>query len=128
MDHSLFFSNVEKNELNSTLIELLSQFSEEKSVQTYVINAPLGIDASEQYDFNDAVVVLMPKRKICFVNLKEDQDSFKEFCEDFIEDLGYLSEKFEYREQLGRPRAWKKALTTCMQITDISCVDDTSSR
>ncbi|MFR8711871.1 MAG: DEAD/DEAH box helicase [Anaerotignum lactatifermentans] len=124
MDHSLFFSNVEKNELNSTLIELLSQFSEEKSVQTYVINAPLGIDASEQYDFNDAVVVLMPKRKICFVNLKEDQDSFKEFCEDFIEDLGYLSEKFEYREQLGRPRAWKKALTTCMQITDISCVDD----
>ena len=124
MDHSLFFCNVEKNELNCNLIELLSQFSEKKSVQTYVINAPLGIDASEQYEFNDAVVVLMPKQKICFVNLKDDQDSFEEFCEDFIEDLGYLSEKFEYREQLGRPRAWKRALTAYMHISDISCVDD----
>lgn len=105
MDHSLFFCNVEHNEFNSNLIELLSQFFEEKSVQTYVINAPLGVDASAQYEFNDAVVVLMPKQKLCFVNLKEDQDMFEEFCEDFIEDLGYLSEKFEYREQLGRPRA-----------------------
>ena len=104
MDHSLFFCNVEKNELNSDLIELLSQFSEQNSVQTYVINAPLGIDALSQYEFNDAVVVLMPKRKICFVNLKDDQSSFDEFYEDFIEDLGYLSEKFEYREQLGRHR------------------------
>lgn len=124
MDHSLFFCNIEKNEFNSNLIELLSQFSEEKSVQTYVINAPLGLDASVQYEFNDAVVILIPKRKICFVNLKEDQDSFDEFCDDFIEDLGYLSEKFEYREQLGRPRAWKKALTAYMQISDISCVED----
>lgn len=110
MDHSLFFCNVEHNEFNSNLIELLSQFFEEKSVQTNVINAPLGVDASAQYEFNDAVVVLMPKQKLCFVNLKEDQDMFEEFCEDFIEDLGYLSEKFEYREQLGRPRAWKKIL------------------
>lgn len=124
MDHSLFFCNVEKNELNSDLIELLSQFSEQNSVQTYVINAPLGIDALSQYEFNDAVVVLMPKRKICFVNLKDDQSSFDEFYEDFIEDLGYLSEKFEYREQLGRPRAWKKTLTAYMQVSDISCVDD----
>ena len=52
MDHSLFFCNVEKNEFNQDLIEMLSKFSEEKSVQTYVINAPLGIDASEQYKLN----------------------------------------------------------------------------
>ena len=103
---------------------LLSQFSAQNSVQTYVINSPLGVDASAQYDFNNAIVVLMPKRKICFVNLKDDQDSFDEFCEDFIEDLGYLSEKFEYREQLGRPRSWKNTLTTHMQISDISCIDD----
>lgn len=124
MDHSLFFCNVEKNELNSSLIEMLSQFSEQNSVQTYVINAPLGVNATTQYEFTDGVVVLMPKQKICFINLKEDSDSFDEFCEDFIEDLGYLSEKYEYREQLGRPRAWKKALTAYMQISDISCVED----
>lgn len=72
MDHSLFFCNIERNESNSNLIELLSQFSEKNSIQTYVINAPLGIDASSQYEFDDAVVVLMPKRKICFVNLGDD--------------------------------------------------------
>lgn len=124
MDHSLFFCNVEKNEFNSKLIELLSQFSEKKSIQTYVINAPLGGDTTAQYEFNDAVVILMPKQKICFVNLKEDQDLFEEFCDDFIEDLGYLSEKFEYRHQLGRPRVWKKSLISYMQISDISCVED----
>lgn len=108
MNHSLFFCSVEINSFNSQVIELLSPFSEKKSVQTYVISAPLGFDESRQYTFNDAIVVLMPKRKICFINLKNDTDAFSEFCEDFIEDLGYLSEKFEYRIQLGRPRSWKK--------------------
>ena len=124
MDHSLFFCNIEINESNSNLIELLSQFSEKNSIQTYVINAPLGIDASSQYEFDDAVVVLMPKLKICFVNLGDDQDLFDEFCEDFIEDFGYLSEKYEYPEQLRRPRAWKSTLTTYMHVSDNSCVNE----
>lgn len=124
MNHSLFFCSVEINSFNSQVIELLSQFSEKKSVQTYVISAPLGFDASRQYTFNDAIVVLMPKRKICFINLKNDTDAFSEFCEDFIEDLGYLSEKFEYRIQLGRPRSWKKNLVSCMNISSINSVND----
>ncbi len=124
MDHSLFFCSVEKNEFNSHLIEMLCQFSEQNSVQTYVINAPLGVEASLQYEFNDAVVVLMPKRKICFINLHDEQESFLDFYDDFVEDLGYLSEKYEYREQLGRPRSWKNTLTTCIQSSDIACVDD----
>ena len=68
MDHSLFFCNIERNESNSNLIELLSQFSEKNSIQTYVINAPLGIDASSQYEFDDAVVVLICQKNLNIVN------------------------------------------------------------
>ncbi len=124
MDYSLFFCNVDKTQNNTHLIDILSQYSAQSSVQTYVINAPLGEEASTRYGYDGACVVLMPKRKICFVNYSSDQESFEEYCEDFIEDLGYLSEKFEYREQLGRPRVWKADLITSISISDVNSIQD----
>lgn len=124
MDNSLFFCSVEKNSHTSRLIEMLSNHSEDHSIQIYVINAPLGSEASSLYDYSDAIVVLIPKHKVCLLNLQDDSDGFQNFCDDFIEDLGYLSEKYEYRGQLGRPRAWKNKLIAPMQLSDVSCADD----
>lgn len=127
MDSSLFFCNVKKDTRNGELIELLAACSEQRSIQIYIINAPLGMDVSSLYDFNDAIIVLTPKHKVCLINLQCDKDNeqaFSDFCEDFIEDLGYLSEKFDYRTQLGRPRAWKSELITSMNIDDIASAED----
>lgn len=120
MNNSLFFCGVEKNDLNSQLIEMMNNYSEEYAVPVYIINAPLGTEFALSYDCNQAVVVLSPKHKVCFVNLQENQTSkFEDFCDDFIEDLGHLSEKFDYRSEIGRPRVWRNKLVTSVALSEI---------
>ncbi|HGG9848079.1 TPA: DEAD/DEAH box helicase family protein, partial [Neisseria meningitidis] len=46
------------------------------------------------------------KKKIAFINFG-DTDSFETFREDFIEDLNAISDKYEYKSKIGRPRDWK---------------------
>lgn len=76
-----------------------------KKIQAYLLNRPLG-DIRYTYEYDQCLVLLMPKHKICFVNFGEDQERFSEFCDDFIEDLGSIADKFRYRESIGRPRSW----------------------
>ncbi|HEZ2060583.1 TPA: DEAD/DEAH box helicase, partial [Neisseria meningitidis] len=52
------------------------------------------------------VIVLIAKKKIAFINFG-DTDSFETFREDFIEDLNAISDKYEYKSKIGRPRDWK---------------------
>jgi superfamily I DNA and RNA helicase len=42
-----------------------------------------------------------------FINLNDDSEAFEDYVYDFIEDLGTLSDKFGYREYIGRPKKWK---------------------
>lgn len=124
MNSSLFFCGVEENHQNTELIEMLRHYSEQESIQVYVLRTPLG-NTEKCYEFNDAVVVLIPKHKICFINFdSEAEDQFEDFCDDFIEDLGYLSEKYNYRTHLGRPRIWKEKLIAKIQFSDIESIGD----
>ncbi|HEZ8148968.1 TPA: DEAD/DEAH box helicase, partial [Neisseria meningitidis] len=58
------------------------------------------------YTYKDVVIVLIAKKKIAFINFG-DTDSFETFREDFIEDLNAISDKYEYKSKIGRPRDWK---------------------
>lgn len=111
MENSLFYSGIQRDEYNGKLLDKLEAYSYDNSVQVYVLNSPLGAEISTSYDYNGAIVVLIPKHKICFLNLRENcKNNFDEYCEDFIEDLGYLSEKYDYKVKLGRPREWRNKL------------------
>ena len=111
MDNSLFFNHVEENERNSKVIKELEKFAfKNPQQQIYLITAPLG----EKYDYayeDNAIVILSPKHKIIFLDLKNDEDNFDEYYEDFIEDLSSISDKFEYKKHIGRPRDWKRKIT-----------------
>ena len=103
MNSSLFFCGVEENHQNTELIEMLRHYSEQESIQVYVLRTPLG-NTEKCYEFNDAVVVLIPKHKICFIN--------------------FDSEKYNYRTHLGRPRIWKEKLIAKIQFSDIESIGD----
>ncbi|WP_319591704.1 ATP-binding domain-containing protein [uncultured Draconibacterium sp.] len=111
MDNSLFFNHVEENERNSKVIKELEEFAFiNPQQQIYLITAPLG----EKYDYDyedNVIVILSPKHKIIFLDLKNDEDNFDEYYEDFIEDLSSISDKFEYKKHIGRPRDWKRKIT-----------------
>lgn len=101
-----FFSSVTENSKNSELLESLKRFSQTHLKQVYVIDKPLG-ERKYEYDYKDSIVVLIPKYKILFINFGEKCEEFEDYMEDFIEDLGYISDKYDYKKILGRPRRWK---------------------
>lgn len=106
---SLFYNHITENDLNKEIIKKFASFSEKNpNQQIYLITSPLGEKYSYEYE-KKAIVVLSPKHKIIFLNLdKADEELFAEYCEDFIEDLNSISDKFEYKNRIGRPREWKK--------------------
>lgn len=119
MENSLFFSQVDKNDLNSLFINDVVNYCEKNpQEQIYLINAPLGEKYSYDYK-NNAIVILSPKHKIIFIDLKGDQELFEEYYEDFLEDLSSISDKFEYKKHIGRPREWKKNNTILIYKDEI---------
>lgn len=120
MSKGLFFSNIEVNELNREILTSLESYSERTATQIYVIQSALGAEEKYQYSYEDALVILIPKHYVCIVNLNDSSDEdFDEYYEDFIEDLGYLSDKFDYKKMLGRPKAWRNDLICKAKVNDI---------
>ncbi|OZS42623.1 UvrD-helicase domain-containing protein, partial [Photobacterium sanguinicancri] len=118
MSSSFFYLQVEKNDENSALLNRLEQYSIDNMKQVYVVDKPLG-DTKYNYSYQHAIVVLAPDHKITFVNLGDDEDDFEEFVEDFVEDLGSISDKYRYKDKIGRPRKWKRELIHEVAINDI---------
>ncbi|TQL81337.1 DEAD/DEAH box helicase [Delftia sp. HK171] len=109
MTSSFFFLQAEKTHRNQVIIERLEAMAEERKEQAYVISKPLG-DARYTYPHSDGIVVLSPKRKIAFIDFSEDKISFDNFVEDFLEDLASISDKYRYKDAIGRPRFWRDEL------------------
>jgi superfamily I DNA and RNA helicase len=109
MASSSFFLQVEKSEINSNLIERLDKFSIESRKQLYIIDKPLG-DNKYMYSCDRAIVLLSPEHKITFINLGAPNTEFVNYSEDFLEDLGSISDKYRYKDKIGRPRKWRDEL------------------
>lgn len=81
--------------------ERVEEFAEKNKKQTYVLRKPLSKDDAD-YEYDKAVTIFSSGVKPCFVNLGDDDEAFDEYVEYFVEDIAFLSEKFKYREKIGR--------------------------
>lgn len=109
MDRNLLYIQVIESNKNKNILEEIRTYSAENiNEQLYVINAPLG-DNKYSYSYQDNVVVILsPKHKILFIDLNDDKERFNEYYDDIIEDLSSISDKYNYKNHIGRPREWKK--------------------
>lgn len=121
MTSSFFFLQAEKDEKNQVFYDDLEDWSSKKSTQVYVVNQPLGDDRYE-YNYESCAVVLSPGRKICLIKFSED-DEFTDFVEDFIEDVGSISDKYGYKGAIGRPRKWRRDLIYQVQAGSTYDID-----
>jgi len=92
---------VEKYEIK----EVIERFADENKKQTYVLQKPLS-KSDSTYDYSEAITIFSTGLRPCFVDCGDDEDGFEEYKEDFIDDLSFLSEKFKYREKIGRKKHW----------------------
>ncbi|GAB3056826.1 DEAD/DEAH box helicase [Salinicoccus sesuvii] len=104
-------------------LSLLRSFSEDNYKQIYVIEQPVG-ETKYKYDYNKALIVLIPKVRILIINYGDDTEEFYNFEEDFIEDLGILSDKYDYKSYIGRPRHWRNSLIKTMNSNEYSNIID----
>ncbi|MDR0909742.1 MAG: ATP-binding domain-containing protein [Spirochaetaceae bacterium] len=130
MSNSYFYTDIEHNAVFSKTIDFFESYAAKNHLQIYLINRPLG-DNKYAYKQDKVCVVLIPKSKISFINLGESIDDYNDFYEDFIEDLGFISDKYDYKNVLGRPKEWKSRITlkipevtTYENILDLMRVDE----
>ncbi len=86
--------------------EHVEKFAESKKKQTYVLCRPLSKDDTS-YDYDEAVGIFIAGMRPCFVNIGNEKELFVEYMDDFIEDISFLSEKYKYREKIGRKKHWE---------------------
>ena len=110
MNKNFFYNNLDKNFLSKDkeeFLENLKNYSEIIKKQIYVLEKPLL--GKENYSYKEATAVFMPKKKIYFFNFNtEKEEDFEDYVADYIEDIGYISDKYEYKNEIGRPRIWKE--------------------
>lgn len=110
MSSNHFFTNIEINKHNENFLYDLEQFSENNFLSTYLIKSPLG-EKKYSYDYSPGMILLIPNHKIIVINnSSEESEDFDDYFEDFFEDLGHLSDRYDYLKVLGRPRKWKQTL------------------
>lgn len=106
MNSNYFYTNIVLSSKNNVFLEEVQAIAESIKQQVYVLSGPL-IDGKYQYNDDSLMIVLSSKRKIAFVTTHKVDDDFKDLCEDIIEDIGSVSDKYGYKEKIGRPRKWK---------------------
>lgn len=115
--NSLFYTNLENRDEIESLFKSLERYAENGVSPVYIIDRPL--EEKSSYSYEKAVVILIPKHKIIFVNYGKNEQEFEDFREDFTEDLGQLSKKYDYMKILGRPRQWKDEFIISYEYEDI---------
>lgn len=106
---SYFYLQADKNESNATFLTNLEKYAEEYKTLIYVLNNPL-IDQRYKYDYTEALIILAPKHKISLIDYGNNKIEFSEFVEDIVEDIGYISDKYQYKKIISRPRVWRNSL------------------
>lgn len=113
MDNSYFFSKVNEDlDSHPTFLlirDALQLFSEYNKSQVYIISNPVS-ERKYKYEYKLGFVILIPKKPLFVINIGASEEMFDDYEDDFVEDLGIISDKYNYRDVLGRPKRWKETL------------------
>lgn len=118
MSSAIFFNHINSTDLNKRILKSFEEYSKtHDDVVIYLISSPLGENFHYEYE-NNVIIVLSPGHKIIFLDLAACAEEFYEYYDDFISDLGAISNKYKYQDYIGRPRLWKEELTATIEIKD----------
>ena len=118
-DDSLFYCDIDESELTNSFVSELREYSTKNLKQVYILKRMLGTGKNYTYDLSDIAIVLMPEHPILLINYgNAHEEELEEFLLDFKEDLGFLSDKYNYKAVLGRARKWSDDLFSIVDLHD----------
>ena len=115
-DESLFYCDIpsdSENSLINNIIKQLREYSTTNNKQVYILNKALGVKKPYQYNLKNVAYILMPQHPILLLNYDNENrndEELEDYYYDFKEDLGHLSDKYNYDKLLGRVRKWPEEL------------------
>ena len=120
-DKSLFYKGFEASTEIDDFIDKLKVYAEanEAGNSVYILNRPLG-DKKYSYEYEKAVLILIPKHKLLFLDYGNNSDAFDEYVDEFIDDTGHISDKYDYMQVLGRTSKWRKEFVEQMVYSEIA--------
>lgn len=117
IESSMFYMNFEAStECQKECVKRIKEAGLDDLNPVYLLKKPI-IDKKADYDYQNAFVILMPKHKMIFINFGDDDEGVEEFQEDFIEDIGYISKKYDFIKIVGRRRKWQKDFVAQIQYS-----------
>lgn len=120
-EDSLFYCDVEENKITQELINGLRLYSSKNSKQVYIVKRALGTKKEYDYELTDIAIILIPKHTIKILNYGvPDDDALDDFESDLKEDVAYLSDKYDYKKILGRPRKWPSNFFHSQNLQDFN--------
>jgi len=125
---SYFYLQADKDPSNADFLGQLQIYAESEKCLIYVLNRPL-TDQKYSYKYTQSLIILSPKNKIAIVDCGESVDEFENYVEDVIEDIGSISDKYQYKDVVGRPRQWRKSLLDSeTKLQEIGSIDNLFAR
>ena len=106
---SYFFLQADKNAQNGDFLSKLEEYSFQHKKLIYVLDSPL-TDQKYSYKYSQALIILSPNNKITIIDFGNSKTEFNNYIEDIIEDIGSISDKYLYKEVIGRTRIWRDSL------------------
>ena len=109
MSNSYLYIEDSKVCKNLSILSMLSDYADKNSTPIYVLSAPL-TERKYKSSYPDGCVILIPKHRITFLdcgNKNGDRD-FDDYISDTLEDIGSISDRFQFKEKIGRPRSWDR--------------------
>lgn len=114
---STFYVQDKVSDIDDGLIELLMQYSKEKSLQMYAIHSPLDKQDSN-YLYNQAFLLLIPNHKFIFIDYGNNQEELDYYIEQICYDINTLNDQYGFVNQLGRlDSRWRKENTCSISNT-----------
>ncbi|MGQ2286641.1 hypothetical protein ACT5YT_05180 [Leuconostoc suionicum] len=104
----------------------LEEYSVISHDSIFMIDAPLmQYDTYTDYTYHHGALILIPNTRIIFVNFTgdaEDED-FEDYVDDVLADINSLIENFDFRNEIGRVRHWKREIVSKISYQDIGNID-----
>lgn len=121
-NNDYFFTTIQESEKNRVLLSSIRDYANSRKQQIYVLSAPL-TEAKYSYQYGEGMIILKSDCRIIFSTTGDvDSEEFKNYQDDVIDDIGSISDKFDYKEVIGRPRIWQKSLIKTFAINQLEDV------
>lgn len=120
-DQSLFYKGFEEHTEIDEFVQKLQTYAENNTTgnSVYILKHPLG-DKKYVYDYEKAVVILIPKHKLLFLDYGDNENAFEEYVDDFIDDTGHIADKYDYMQILGRASKWRRDFVEQRRYSEIA--------